>query len=108
MKQLNSDRPKAMGRTRGNNKYMRELTKDVNEYQKTLAAWKESCLINAILRKTGKVITIRTMADFDIKHYQCLLGGWEEYTMKDEKLIRFEDRKDKNRTWVECIEYENT
>ncbi len=95
MKQLNS-----------NNKYMRELTDHLGEYQKTLAAWKESCLINAILRNTGKIITIRTMADYDIKHYVCNLGGWEEYTMKGEKLIRFEDRKDEKSMWVECITYE--
>jgi hypothetical protein len=90
------------------NKYMRELTKDINEYQKTLAAWKESCLINAILRNTGKIITMRTMADFNIEYLQCILGGWEEYTMKGEKLIRFEDRKDENSMWIECITYENT
>ncbi len=85
---------------------MRELMKDFNEYQKTLAAWKESCLINAILRKTGKIITMRTMADFDIQHYICNMGGWEEYTMKGDKLIRFEERNDENYMWIECIEYE--
>ena len=97
-----------MKEIRKNNKNMRELTEHINNYQKTLAAWKESCLINAILRNTGKIITIATMADFDIQHYECLLGGWEEYTMKGDKLIRFEDKNEDGRVWTECITYENT
>jgi len=88
-----------------NNKNMYELTNHLNEYQKTLSAWKESCLINAVLKRTGKIIKVSNMNKLNIQLFVCSMGGWEEYTIGGDKLIRFEDRFEDNRIWCECTEY---
>ena len=71
-----------------------------------LDQWKESFIIDEVYKRTGRHLNASNALDFGIEHTVCYEEGWEEYTMKGEKLVRFEDRNEDESFWIECITYE--